>query len=207
MTGEHFPDRSDSAGTLWLDVARRDWNDEMLAATRLTRAAMPGLVEGSEPAGMLRTEVAEAWGVRRVPGRGRSRRPGRRSGAGSSTAARRRCRSAPPACCSSPTRSTGPTPSAPSTVFLQLDALRAEGIEPGPSASFALQLPSASGSGPPASCASPTGAPSVVIRTSPLRLSSRTSFRSESVPTATCCGRGNLRSAPEVKMLVYLPLT
>ena len=38
----------------------------MLAATRLTRAAMPGLVEGSEPAGMLRTEVAEAWGVRRV---------------------------------------------------------------------------------------------------------------------------------------------
>ena len=86
MTGEHLPDRSDSAGTLWLDVARRDWNDEMLAATRLTRAAMPGLVEGSEPAGMLRTEVAEAWGVRRVPGAclvaGGGRRPGRRSGAG-----------------------------------------------------------------------------------------------------------------------------
>ena len=54
----------------------------MLAATRLTRAAMPGLVEGSEPAGMLRTEVAEAWGVRRVPSRGRGRRPGRLSGAG-----------------------------------------------------------------------------------------------------------------------------
>ena len=67
MTGEYLSDRSDSAGTLWLDVARRDWSDEMLAATELTRAAMPGLVEGSEPAGTLRAEVAEAWGLRRIP--------------------------------------------------------------------------------------------------------------------------------------------
>ena len=67
LTGDYLSDRSDSAGTLWLDVARRDWSDEMLAATRLTRGAMPGLVEGSEPAGTLRAEVAEAWGVRRVP--------------------------------------------------------------------------------------------------------------------------------------------
>ena len=67
LTGEYLSDRSDSAGTLWLDVARRDWSDELLAATRLTRAAMPGLVEGSEPAGTLRAEVAEAWGLRRIP--------------------------------------------------------------------------------------------------------------------------------------------
>lgn len=67
MTGEHLSDRSDSAGTLWLDVARRDWSDEMLAATGLTRAAMPGLVEGCEPAGTLRPAVAEAWGLRRIP--------------------------------------------------------------------------------------------------------------------------------------------
>ncbi len=67
LTGEYLSDRSDSAGTLWLDVARRDWSDELLAATRLTRAAMPGLVEGSEPAGTLRAEVAEAWSLRRVP--------------------------------------------------------------------------------------------------------------------------------------------
>ena len=67
MTGEYLSDRSDSAGTLWLDVARRDWSDEMLAATGLTRAAMPGLVEGSEPAGTLRAEVAEAWGLRHIP--------------------------------------------------------------------------------------------------------------------------------------------
>ena len=67
MTGEYLSDRSDSAGTLWLDVARRDWSDDVLAATGLTRAAMPGLVEGSEPAGTLRAEVAEAWGLRRIP--------------------------------------------------------------------------------------------------------------------------------------------
>ena len=67
MTGEYLSDRSDSAGTLWLDVARRDWSDEMLGATGLTRAAMPGLVEGSEPAGVLRAQVAETWGLRRVP--------------------------------------------------------------------------------------------------------------------------------------------
>ena len=67
MTGEYLSDRSDSAGTLWLDVAQRDWSDDLLAATGLTRAAMPGLVEGSEAAGTLRTEVAEAWGLRRIP--------------------------------------------------------------------------------------------------------------------------------------------
>ncbi len=67
MTGDYLSDRSDSAGTLWLDVARRDWSEEMLAATGLTRAAMPGLVEGSEAAGTLRAEVAGAWGLRRVP--------------------------------------------------------------------------------------------------------------------------------------------
>ena len=82
MTGEHLSDRSDSAapsGSTWRGATG---TTRMLAATRLTRAAMPGLVEGSEPAGMLRTEVAEAWGVRRVPSRGRGRRPGRLSGAG-----------------------------------------------------------------------------------------------------------------------------
>jgi xylulokinase len=32
MTGELASDMSDAAGTLWMDVARRDWSDEMLAA-------------------------------------------------------------------------------------------------------------------------------------------------------------------------------
>lgn len=33
LTGDKVSDPSDAAGTLWLDVARRDWSDELLAAT------------------------------------------------------------------------------------------------------------------------------------------------------------------------------
>jgi xylulokinase len=58
---------SDSAGTLWLDVAQRRWSEAMLAATGLELAHMPTLFEGNEITGSLRPEVAEAWGMPRVP--------------------------------------------------------------------------------------------------------------------------------------------
>jgi len=67
MTGELASDMSDSAGTLWMDVGKRDWSDVMLAATGLTRTHMPQLFEGSEFTGELRAELAEAWGMKRVP--------------------------------------------------------------------------------------------------------------------------------------------
>ncbi len=67
MTGERASDMSDSAGTLWLDVAKRDWSDTMLAATGLDRTHMPKLYEGNEITGQLRAELAEAWGMGRVP--------------------------------------------------------------------------------------------------------------------------------------------
>lgn len=67
MTGDLASDMSDSAGTLWMDVAARDWSDEVLAATGLDRSHMPKLFEGSEFTGKLRAEVAEAWGMARVP--------------------------------------------------------------------------------------------------------------------------------------------
>lgn len=67
MTGEKASDMSDSAGTLWLDVAARDWSDKVLAATGLSRDHMPRLVEGTDIAGMLRPDVAEAWGMDQVP--------------------------------------------------------------------------------------------------------------------------------------------
>ncbi|MEO6276257.1 xylulokinase [Roseateles sp.] len=63
LTGDKVSDPSDAAGTLWLDVARRDWSDELLAATGLTRAHMPRLVEASEPSGVLKPELARAWGL------------------------------------------------------------------------------------------------------------------------------------------------
>jgi xylulokinase len=67
MTGEAASDMSDSAGTLWLDVAQRRWSEAMLAATGLKLAHMPMLFEGNEITGCLRAELAEAWGMPRVP--------------------------------------------------------------------------------------------------------------------------------------------
>lgn len=67
MTGDKASDMSDSAGTIWLDVAKRDWSDELLAATGLSRDNMPSLFEGSDIAGTLRSEVAERWGMAAVP--------------------------------------------------------------------------------------------------------------------------------------------
>lgn len=61
MTGDHASDMSDSAGTLWLDVAARAWSSEVLAATGLAPGHMPELFEGSEATGTLLPEVASAW--------------------------------------------------------------------------------------------------------------------------------------------------
>lgn len=65
MTGDFVSDMADSAGTLWLDVARRRWSQAMLDACGLEEAQMPRLVEGSEVSAVLRNEVADAWGLPR----------------------------------------------------------------------------------------------------------------------------------------------
>ena len=67
LTGEAVSDMSDSAGTLWLDVGRRDWSDALLSATGLTRDHMPRLIEGSSVSGVLRPEAAQALGLPQVP--------------------------------------------------------------------------------------------------------------------------------------------
>jgi len=61
LTGERAGDPSDAAGTLWLDVAARDWSDELLAACDLSRTQMPRLVESGAVSGVLRPELARAW--------------------------------------------------------------------------------------------------------------------------------------------------
>ncbi len=63
LTGETISEMSDSAGTAWLDVANRRWSPELLAATGLDEEHMPRLVEGTEPAGQLRGELAAKWGM------------------------------------------------------------------------------------------------------------------------------------------------
>lgn len=67
MTGVFASDLSDSAGTLWLDVAKRDWSDTLLSACGLTRDQMPALYEGSDITGTLSAELAARWRLGCVP--------------------------------------------------------------------------------------------------------------------------------------------
>ena len=67
LTGDFATDLSDAAGTLWLDVAQRDWSDALLAATGLDRSHMPQLFEGNQVTGLLHADLATRWGLRRIP--------------------------------------------------------------------------------------------------------------------------------------------
>lgn len=62
MTGKKVSDMSDAAGTLWLDVAKRDWSDALLDKCGLSRSQMPALVEGCEVSATLDPQVAARWG-------------------------------------------------------------------------------------------------------------------------------------------------
>jgi len=63
LTGEYISEMSDSAGTSWLDTGKRAWSSQLLAATNLSEAQMPALVEGTAQAGKLRSELAAQWGI------------------------------------------------------------------------------------------------------------------------------------------------
>ena len=63
LTGDHVAEMSDASGTSWFDTGARDWSDDLLAATGLSRGHMPRLVEGSAPSGMLRMALAGRWGL------------------------------------------------------------------------------------------------------------------------------------------------
>jgi len=57
---DHFAsDMSDSAGTLWLDVAKRSWSSECLEACGLNETHMPELFEGSEATSTLSSDIAK----------------------------------------------------------------------------------------------------------------------------------------------------
>lgn len=64
LTGDYVADMSDSAGTSWLDVSRRTWSEELLIAGQMSESQMPRLVEGCQPAGTLRADLASRWGLR-----------------------------------------------------------------------------------------------------------------------------------------------
>jgi xylulokinase len=69
LSGEAVSEMSDASGTLWLDIARRRWDDDLLAAGGLRLSQMPRLVEGSEVSAFLKAETAAAWGLagRKIP--------------------------------------------------------------------------------------------------------------------------------------------
>lgn len=63
LTGEHVEDMSDAAGTLWLDVQKRQWSDDLLGVTGLKREHMPRLVEGSAVSAQLKPDLMARWGM------------------------------------------------------------------------------------------------------------------------------------------------
>jgi len=64
LTGRHCMECGDASGTGLLDVRRRQWSLETLAAIDPTLdAKLPPLVAADLPIGTLRAELATAWGV------------------------------------------------------------------------------------------------------------------------------------------------
>lgn len=63
LTGEFSSDMSDAAGTSWLETAQRRWDDDLLAATGLSREHVCPLYEGCQVVARLRSGVANQLGV------------------------------------------------------------------------------------------------------------------------------------------------
>src|SRR5690606_1955470 len=63
LSGVHAIDVADASGTLMLDVAKRRWSDEMLAACGIDRAILPEVFESPAVCARLSTEAAERIGL------------------------------------------------------------------------------------------------------------------------------------------------
>ncbi len=63
LTGDPFTDPSDGSGALLLDVRRRDWSPEVLAALGIDVAQLPPVQPSTALAGQLGREAADALGL------------------------------------------------------------------------------------------------------------------------------------------------
>jgi xylulokinase len=63
LTGEFASDCSDAAGTLLLDLRKRDWSEELLQKLDLPRNWFPTVYEGSQITGRLLPSIAERLGL------------------------------------------------------------------------------------------------------------------------------------------------
>ena len=61
LTGEYFSEMSDASGTLWLDIKKRKWSENLLSCSFLEEKHMPKLVEGNEEAGILKNKFKEKF--------------------------------------------------------------------------------------------------------------------------------------------------
>lgn len=63
LTGVSATDAADAAGTLLLDLHKRDWSDEILTALDIPRDWLPKVYEGPHVTGSLLEEVADGLGL------------------------------------------------------------------------------------------------------------------------------------------------
>jgi len=61
LSGEFVTDPSDASGTLWLDVKKRNWSEELLETTSLGIEHMPRIVEGSESSAEISKSIKEQF--------------------------------------------------------------------------------------------------------------------------------------------------
>jgi xylulokinase len=63
LTGEHAMDVTDASGTLWFDVERRRWSDEVTQELEVRRSWLPRVLESPEVSGQTSDGVAVAAGA------------------------------------------------------------------------------------------------------------------------------------------------
>jgi xylulokinase len=63
LTGEHAMDVTDASGTLWFDVERRRWSDEVTQVLEVRRSWLPSVLESPEVSGRTADGVAVAAGA------------------------------------------------------------------------------------------------------------------------------------------------
>lgn len=63
LHGWHVTDKSDAAGTLWLDQAARAWSEDLCAASGVEPVWLPDCVEGTEVVGAVSASAAAELGV------------------------------------------------------------------------------------------------------------------------------------------------
>ena len=67
LTGKLTSEMSDASGTSWLDVGRRCWSEQLIAASGMKAEQFPRLTEGSEAAGEVRGELASRFSWKTSP--------------------------------------------------------------------------------------------------------------------------------------------